>query len=36
MSDIVLSLENVQTYYGKIHALRGINIQVRQGQIVTL
>jgi len=36
MSDIVLSLENLETHYGKIHALRGINIKVRQGQIVTL
>mgnify|MGYP000935004614 CR=1 FL=1 len=36
MSDAVLSLENIQTYYGKIHALRGINITVHQGQVVTL
>jgi len=36
MSEVVLSLEGVQTYYGKIHALRGINIQVKKGQIVTL
>jgi len=36
MSEIVLSLEDVQSYYGKIHALRGINIKVFQGQIVTL
>jgi len=34
--DVVLSLENLQTHYGKIHALRGINVQVRKGQIVTL
>lgn len=36
MSEVVLSLEGVQTYYGKIHALRGVNITVRKGQIVTL
>ncbi|MGI6678112.1 MAG: ABC transporter ATP-binding protein [Dehalobacterium sp.] len=36
MSEIVLSLEGVETYYGKIHALRGINITVEKGQIVTL
>ncbi|MCR6545378.1 ABC transporter ATP-binding protein [Dehalobacterium formicoaceticum] len=36
MSEVVLSLEGVQTYYGKIHALRGINITVKKGQIVTL
>ncbi|MGI6685716.1 MAG: ABC transporter ATP-binding protein [Bacillota bacterium] len=35
-NDIVLSLENLETHYGKIHALRGINIKVRKGQIVTL
>ena len=34
--EIILALENLQTYYGKIHALRGINVQVRKGQIVTL
>ncbi len=36
MSDIVLALKDVETYYGKIHALRGINIEVKKGQIVTL
>jgi branched-chain amino acid transport system ATP-binding protein len=36
MSDTVLSLENVETYYGKIHALRGISLNVSKGQIVTL
>jgi len=36
MSDTVLKLENLETYYGKIHALRGINITVNRDQIVTL
>ncbi|MEE4609100.1 MAG: ABC transporter ATP-binding protein [Desulfobacteraceae bacterium] len=36
MSETVLTLENVETYYGKIHALRGISLSVKQGQIVTL
>ena len=36
MSDTVLSLENVETFYGKIHALRGISLKVDKGQIVTL
>jgi len=36
MSDIVLALKDLETYYGKIHALRGINIEVKKGQIVTL
>ena len=35
-SDTVLELHDVETYYGKIHALRGISFTVRQGQIVTL
>jgi branched-chain amino acid transport system ATP-binding protein len=35
-SDIVLELRDVETCYGKIHALRGISFTVRQGQIVTL
>ncbi len=35
-SDTVLELRDVETCYGKIHALRGISFTVRQGQIVTL
>ena len=34
--DIVLDLQNVSTYYGKIHALRDISCSVRKGEIVTL
>jgi branched-chain amino acid transport system ATP-binding protein len=33
---IVLSLEGVHTYYGSIHALKGITLEVREGEIVTL
>lgn len=36
MNDILLRLKNVETYYGKIHALRGINLEVRRGQVVAL
>ena len=36
MSDKVLTLEKLETHYGKIHALRGIDVIVRQGQIVAL
>ncbi|MBF0528061.1 MAG: ABC transporter ATP-binding protein [Deltaproteobacteria bacterium] len=36
MSDIVLKIEDLQAYYGKIHALRGISFTVHQGRIVTL
>ena len=32
----VLELKDVHTYYGSIHALKGISIDVREGEIVTL
>ena len=32
----LLELQNVHTYYGNIHALKGINLTVNQGEIVTL
>jgi branched-chain amino acid transport system ATP-binding protein len=32
----LLRLENVHSYYGSIHALRGISLQVEEGEIVTL
>jgi branched-chain amino acid transport system ATP-binding protein len=32
----ILQVENVDTYYGNIRALKGISIEVRQGEIVTL
>ncbi len=32
----VLELENVHTYYGSIHALKGISLEVREGEVVTL
>jgi len=34
--ELVLALRDVHTYYGKIHALQGINLEVRRGEIVTL
>jgi branched-chain amino acid transport system ATP-binding protein len=36
MSEAVLRIDSLQTYYGKIHALRGISLSVQKGQIVTL
>jgi branched-chain amino acid transport system ATP-binding protein len=36
MSETLLEIENLQTYYGKIHALKGVSLTVKQGQIVTL
>lgn len=32
----LLKVENIETYYGAIQALRGVNIEVREGEIVTL
>ncbi len=32
----LLSLENVHSYYGRIHALKGISLEVNEGEIVTL
>ncbi len=32
----LLELHNIHTYYGKIHALKGISMTVEQGEIVTL
>jgi len=36
MSNVLLKVENLETHYGKIAALRGINFEVHEGQIVTL
>jgi branched-chain amino acid transport system ATP-binding protein len=32
----ILKLDDVHTYYGSIHALKGVSIDVRDGEIVTL
>ena len=32
----VLEINDIHTYYGSIHALKGITLQVREGEIVTL
>ena len=34
--DYLLRLQGVHSYYGNIHALQGIDIDVREGEIVTL
>lgn len=36
MSNTVLSVENVHTFYGQIEALKGISLHVEEGEIVTL
>ena len=33
---VILELKNVHTFYGSIEALKGISIDVREGEIVTL
>jgi len=33
---LVLDVEGVHTYYGSVHAIKGISLEVRQGEIVTL
>jgi branched-chain amino acid transport system ATP-binding protein len=32
----MLEVNNIHTYYGNIHALKGVSLQVEQGEIVTL
>lgn len=32
----MLVVENIHTYYGNIHALKGVSLEVEQGEIVTL
>ena len=36
MSDVVLKITDLNAHYGHIHALRGISLEVKAGQIVTL
>ena len=32
----MLKIEDLHVYYGEVHALRGISLEVRQGEVVTL
>lgn len=36
MSQTILSLKNLETRYGAVYALKGISLEVREGEIVTL
>ena len=36
MSDAMLTVRGVETFYGKIQALRGVDIDIKKGQIATL
>jgi branched-chain amino acid transport system ATP-binding protein len=35
-ADVLLEMRDVHTYYGRIHALQGVSLEVRRGEIVTL
>jgi branched-chain amino acid transport system ATP-binding protein len=35
-ADMILRLDDIHTYYGRIHALQGVSIDVAHGEIVTL
>ena len=32
----MLKIDNINVYYGAIHALKGISVEVAEGEIVTL
>jgi branched-chain amino acid transport system ATP-binding protein len=34
--NVILELDDIHTYYGTIHALKGISLEVREGEVVTL
>lgn len=36
MSDALLKIQNVESYYGPIMAIRGVSLEVERGQIVTV
>ena len=36
MSEPVLKIDNLESYYGPIQAIRGVSLEVREGQIVTV
>lgn len=36
MNDTILTVENLNVHYGSIHAVKGISLHVKSGQIVTL
>lgn len=36
MTPPIVEMRNIEKYYGRIHALRGVNLQVRKGEILGL
>jgi branched-chain amino acid transport system ATP-binding protein len=35
-AEVVLALDDVHVYYGNVHALKGVTLEVRRGEVVTL
>ena len=35
-TDLVLDVQDIHTYYGSVYALKGVSLQVRAGEVVTL
>ena len=33
--DTILKVEDINVYYGSIHAIKGVSFEVNQGEIVT-
>ena len=36
MTETILSVQDLNVYYGSIHALKGINFEVKKGEVVSL
>ena len=36
MAETLLKIDDINVYYGAIHAIKGISLEVHQGEIVTL
>ena len=36
MADSMLKVENINVYYGNIHAVKDVSFEVHEGEIVTL
>ena len=36
MKDIMLKISNLKVAYGGIHAIKGIDLEIREGELVTL
>ena len=36
MADTLLKVDNINVYYGKIHALKDVSFEVHEGEVVAL